>query len=65
MGWALPQVTGLAAFRVKMVRVFEFMPLQIAESARLAVRSACMARPAQMTWFCTLKPTAADDLTAA
>jgi len=38
---------------------------QIAESARLAVRSACMARPAQMTWFCTLKPAAADDLTAA
>jgi len=32
---------------------------------RLAVRSACMACPAQMTWFCTLKPTAADDLTAA
>ena len=38
---------------------------QIAESAGLAVRSACIARPAQMTWFCTLKPEAADDLTAA
>jgi hypothetical protein len=46
-------------------RLFRIAGDLIAESARRADRSACMARPAQMTWFCTSKPAAADDLTAA